>query len=370
MVVALLRKAWGKVADWFKSLADDEKATNQYMVVAMLRRGWGKVADWFKGLSDEAKATNQPMVVALLKRGWGKVKDWFNSLSDEAKATNQPMVTALLRKAWSTVANWFSGLKDKEKSTTKQMVTANLKRGWSTVSAWFDDLTSRARLATKYMVTALIKRGWDTLQKWVDNLATPYKSAYVDINARLNRNDGKDADGGVHYGGRKYHISAAAGGGSFSHGSVIVAGEHGAEVAGHIHGRTEILNQSQMAAVMYSSVVNGMAAAIGAVMGHMTECTNVIIANIANLVESADYMASAMPAYAGITGFVPDINRTSGALSGGVGLDALAAAVADRIRGNIQIENVMNMDGRAVYRGMVEIDRQTMRQTGRSGFGG
>ena len=151
---------------------------------------------------------------------------------------------------------------------------------------------------------------------------------------------------------------------------MILAGEHGAEVAGHIHGRTEILNQSQMAAVMYSSVVNGMAAAIGAVMGHMTECTNAIIANISFLVDSMDYVASAMPAYAGITGFVPDINRTSGALSGGVGLDALAAAVADRISGNIQIENVMNMDGRAVYRGMVEIDRQTMRQTGRSGFGG
>lgn len=368
MVTALLKKAWGKVADWFKSLRDDEQATNQTMVTAMLRKAWGRVADWFKSLRDDEKATNQTMVTAILKKGWGKVKDWFNSLSDEAKATNQPMVTALLRKAWSTVANWFSGLKEKEQSTSKEMVTAKIKRGWNSVSAWFDSLSSRARLATKYMVTAMIKRGWDTLQKWVDSLAKPYKSAYVDIEARINSNSRPNAKGGIHYGGREHPISAAAGGGSFSHGSVIVAGERGAEVAGHIHGRTEILNQSQMAAVMYSSVVNGMAAAIGAVIGHMTDCTNAIIANIAFLVESMDYVAAAMPAYAGMN-FVPDINRT-GAISSGTSLDALAAAVADRISGNIQIENVMNMDGRAVYRGMVEIDRQTVRQTGRSGFGG
>ncbi len=181
----------------------------------------------------------------------------------------------------------------------------------------------------------------------------------------------RHANGGAFFGGSWHNIAQYATGGIPRHGTIFAAGEAGAEVVGHIGGRTEVLNQSQMAAVMYSSVVNGMAAAIGAVMGHMTECTNAIIANIAFLVESMDYVASAMPAYAGITtGFVPDINRTSGALSGGVGLDALAAAVADRISGNIQIENVMNMDGRAVYRGMVEIDRQTIRQTGRSAFGG
>ena len=66
------------------------------------------------------------------------------------------------------------------------------------------------------------------------------------------------ADGGAFYGGTWHNIQQYANGGVPSHGTVFVGGEHGPEIAGHINGRTEILNQSQLASVMYSAVVNGM----------------------------------------------------------------------------------------------------------------
>ena len=46
------------------------------------------------------------------------------------------------------------------------------------------------------------------------------------------------------------------------HGSMFVAGEAGPEIIGHINGRTEILNKSQLAQTMYGAVTGGMAAAL------------------------------------------------------------------------------------------------------------
>lgn len=42
--------------------------------------------------------------------------------------------------------------------------------------------------------------------------------------------------------------------GGISHGSMFIAGENGAELVGHIGGRTEVLNRSQIAATMYASM--------------------------------------------------------------------------------------------------------------------
>lgn len=47
-------------------------------------------------------------------------------------------------------------------------------------------------------------------------------------------------------------------GGTLNAGSVFVAGEHGPEVMGHINGRTEILNRSQIGSIIHSSFVTAM----------------------------------------------------------------------------------------------------------------
>lgn len=69
----------------------------------------------------------------------------------------------------------------------------------------------------------------------------------------------KKANGGAFYNGRWHDIEQYANGGAPSHGSVFVAGEAGTEMVGHINGRTEVLNQSQMASVMYNAVASAMA---------------------------------------------------------------------------------------------------------------
>jgi hypothetical protein len=66
--------------------------------------------------------------------------------------------------------------------------------------------------------------------------------------------------GGAYYGGSWHNIPQFANGtiDALKHGSVFAAGENGPEVVGHINGRTEVLNRSQLASTMHSAIINGM----------------------------------------------------------------------------------------------------------------
>ncbi len=66
------------------------------------------------------------------------------------------------------------------------------------------------------------------------------------------------ANGGVFSNGSWKNIPQYANGGIPSHGSMFVAGEHGAEIVGHINGKTEVLNQSQIANAIYNAIVSAM----------------------------------------------------------------------------------------------------------------
>lgn len=78
-----------------------------------------------------------------------------------------------------------------------------------------------------------------------------------------------------------------AAGGMTNHGTMFVAGEAGPEVVGHIGGRTEVLNKSQLAAAIYAAVVAGMSRAVSALgtflSGQMADCTNAITGTIGSL---------------------------------------------------------------------------------------
>ena len=72
--------------------------------------------------------------------------------------------------------------------------------------------------------------------------------AVLDI-ANIAKRLGK-AEGGAFYGGKWHDIAQYATGGVPNHGSLFMAGEAGAEIVGHVGGRTEVLNQSQIASTI------------------------------------------------------------------------------------------------------------------------
>jgi hypothetical protein len=69
------------------------------------------------------------------------------------------------------------------------------------------------------------------------------------------------AFGGVFSNGRWSRIPQYANGTTNAHGSLFLAGEAGPEIVGHVGGRTEVLNKSQLASAMYSAVQAAMAPA-------------------------------------------------------------------------------------------------------------
>lgn len=72
---------------------------------------------------------------------------------------------------------------------------------------------------------------------------------------------GRHANGGILTNGFWQNIPKYAGGTSGAHGTMFIAGEAGPEIVGHIGGRTEVLNKSQIASAMYSAVQAAMAPA-------------------------------------------------------------------------------------------------------------
>jgi hypothetical protein len=62
------------------------------------------------------------------------------------------------------------------------------------------------------------------------------------------------AKGGVFSSGFWRNLPKYASGTANAHGSMFLAGEAGPELVGHVGGRTEVLNQSQLAATMFSAV--------------------------------------------------------------------------------------------------------------------
>lgn len=69
------------------------------------------------------------------------------------------------------------------------------------------------------------------------------------------------ANGGVFSNGVWSSLPKYAGGTANAHGSLFVAGEAGPEIVGHVGGRTEVLNKSQIASAMFSAVQAAMAPA-------------------------------------------------------------------------------------------------------------
>ena len=98
-------------------------------------------------------------------------------------------------------------------------------------------------------------RVWFPSYALFDDYETTFKSvkmalkiteAYGPNGNRIQLNE----KGGAFYGGKWHDIAQYATGGVPNQGSLFMAGEAGAEIVGHIGGRTEVLNQSQIASTI------------------------------------------------------------------------------------------------------------------------
>lgn len=233
---------FAKITNAVKSFFSTEAPKNGTSFIDGLKAG---ITNAMKSIPDFIKKN----VVEVIQKAMSKIKDI------KAKIT----VTGL--DALDKVKNTWNGIKKGTKklktsfSSTGQKTLENIvklwdkiKEGGKKISVTFSDFFS-----------APIKKVFNGLVYSINkSIAVINKIPGVNINELKTI-----AKGGSFHNGSWHNISQYANGGMVNHGSMFVAGEAGPEIVGHVGGRTEVLNQSQLASTMYSAVLSAMQQANG-----------------------------------------------------------------------------------------------------------
>lgn len=264
--VKLVKDGWSSVKNWIGNIPAVKQG------VGLLKSGWSTVKNWIGNIPTLSQA------ISLIKSGWTTVKNWIGNIPVLSQGIS------LLKSGWTTVKNWIGNI-----PTLSQGISL-LKSGWSTVKNWIGSLPVIAQ------GISLFKSGWTTIKNWIGSHTvgvgislwkngwssiSSFVGTSVSVGISLFKSGWTSikkffglANGGIvgANGGVKMFASGGiitpnmwkatpkyAGGTNRAHGSMFVAGESGAELVGHVNGTTEVLNRFQLASVMHSSIVSGMA---------------------------------------------------------------------------------------------------------------
>lgn len=241
--------------------------------------------------------------VAGIGKVWSYGKVWFNK-----KDTKSDGAVNGIGNVWSYGKVWFN-----KKDTQSNGAIAGIGSVWSYGKAWFN----------KYQFTSGIEtNGVNTKIHVTGQTNTPT----IDANLKFKGNGGR-ALGGSFYGGAWHDIPQYASGGR-PHGTMFVAGEAGPEIVGHVGGRTEVLNQSQLAATMYAAVRSALS---------------------------------------GLTMVVSAPSASAYGFDGGADEETMYRAFS-RALADSDLGGDIELDGEAIYRSVVRRNRQNTRATGVNQF--
>ena len=300
-----LKEGWKSIQDWFKTKFKEGKDAIGNAIIS-LKEGWKSAQDWFKSKFSEGKEAIGNAIISL-KEGWTNAQNWFKQKFNEAGDVVGEAIINLKegwKARWNSIQDWFEGMfgRDKQADGTIEM---GFKSTFASVISWFTDTfcrwgTPKAGDAEVNLVSSYssltewfrkkfgswfsdpevdVKVGFTDeytssigIQQWFNWYHGSGSMPWVKVKVYYESDGGyAKAEGGVLHGKTWHKIPQYAGGAAPTHGSVFIAGEAGAEAVGHINGRTEVLNQSQMASVMYEAVARGMIEAIASTGGNTTD---------------------------------------------------------------------------------------------------
>ena len=262
--IQLIKSAWSTVKNWVGNIP----ILNQG--IQLVKHLWSTVKDWVGNIPTLSQG------LQLIKSAWSSVKNWIGNIPVIGQGIS------LWKSGWSSISNWIS------RPVLGQGISL-WKHGWSSISGFVGTGVS--------VGISLWKNGWSSISRFVGTSVSVgislFKSGWSSIKRFFGLSGGGiiGAGGGVKLfesGGiitpnMWKTIPKYAGGTSRAHGSMFVAGENGAEMVGHVNGRTEVLNRFQMGQIMHESIVSGLGQlnnAFKILNNQMTNCTNAIINSI------------------------------------------------------------------------------------------
>jgi hypothetical protein len=277
---------WGRLSDaWNATVTAVDKSLDVVVRPVAKKTGsalngfFSKIGEWLFGSSNTPETETKVKAVA----GFG-----FSSIDRNGKMNisgiSDTTVTINLEAGnfREGFVKWLTGNYWGNIDSSVNLSAGNFSRGfkyWVTGNYW-GDINSDVYLKAgnfsngyKYWLsgnywgdvttTVYLQQGWyGSLSDWIGSSVT------VTVNlakgggvVNSNGYTASFAEGGTISNGvaRKFSkIPRYAGGTADAHGTLFLAGEAGPEIVGHVGGRTEILNQSQLAQTMFAAVRNAM----------------------------------------------------------------------------------------------------------------
>ena len=205
-----------------------------------------------------------------IKKMWEDAKKWWNEKKGKL-STYTPTIGNIKSKvssAWSTAKEWWSKKKGTLSTYTPSIgsIKSKLSSAWSTAKTWWTKKKgSMSYTPSIGSIKTKLQSAWNTAKSWWSKnvrLSIPSLSLKVTYDTKGLGTLKKAVVNALNLPGWP-KLSFAANGGIFDMGSLIWAGERGAEVVANAGGgRTGVMNVNQMQEAVYEGVFAAMSAAM------------------------------------------------------------------------------------------------------------
>lgn len=228
------------IIKWFTSLPSkifgsiEKFATG---IVDKFKGMWSKLVSWWNGKTKLKEYT--PSIGSIydkIKDRWNNARDWWNNKKSAMKSYT-PSIGSIYEKLsdrWKNAKDWWNKKKGSMSFTPSiGSITDKIKSAWNSAKSWWN---KNAKLSTKLNISVpKITVKWSTASAFGKEFKYP----------------------------TGFSLKFAANGGIFDAGSLIWAGERGAEIVANAGGgKTGVMNVQQMQDAVYEGVYAAMSAAM------------------------------------------------------------------------------------------------------------
>ena len=248
-----LSSAWESAKTWW----DKKPALSTYVpsigkIWEKLRDAWTAAKDWWNEKRSSLSYT--PSIGKIwekLKSAWTSAKDWWNkSRSSLSYTPSIGKISTKLSDAWTTAKNWWNKSRSSLSYTPSiGSIKDKVISAWNSAKTWWKN--NVGGLSTKLNISVpKISVKWATASAFGKEFRYP----------------------------TGFNLVFAANGGIFDAGSLIWAGERGAEIVANAGGgKTGVMNVDQMQEAVYEGVLAAMTAVMGNRGGDGSQSVNVYL---------------------------------------------------------------------------------------------
>lgn len=269
---------WGSITTWASGIVNNVKEFFQIKSPSkVFKKLGGYLSDGLaEGMDDENTLT------APLKEMWNNAKDWWNKKRSDLTYT--PSIGSIYDKVktrWDSARTWWNSKKTKMKDYTPSIgsIYDKVSARWKNAKDWWNKKKGTMSYTPSIgSLTDKLKSSWNSAKKWWKNNVKLDTKLNIKVPTVKVKWETASAFGKSFKYPKGFDLKFAAAGGIFDAGSLIWAGERGAEVVANAGGgKTGVMNVGQMQEAVYEGVYAAVVAAMRASGGSGSQDVNVYL---------------------------------------------------------------------------------------------